>query len=174
MLTDVQAALSAKCNGVRWIPGEQLHLTVKFLGEVPDQDAARVAEAVGRAAAGAVPFNMEMTGCGCFPLRGTVRIVWVGVREASGALLQCVERVEGELEALGFPKERRRFSPHLTIGRVREDRSGGRLRSIIEAYSFRSAEQSVSSITLMSSVLSPTGPTYTPVSTSRFGQAECY
>lgn len=170
-LTDVQAALSAKCNGVRWIPGEQLHLTVKFLGEVPEADVAKVAEAVARATAGAASFDMEIAGCGCFPPRGTVHIIWVGVREESGALLQCVERVEGELEPLGFAREHRPFSSHITIGRVREDRSGGRLRSVIEAYGFRSTEQSVSSITLMSSVLSPKGPTYTAVSTARLGQA---
>jgi 2'-5' RNA ligase len=171
-LAKVQASLAPECDGVRWIPSHQLHLTVKFLGDVPDRDVNRVAEAVARAAAKSVPCDLEIAGCGCFPPRGQVRIVWAGGSEKTGALTRCVEAVEGELEALGFPKERRRFSAHVTIGRVREDRSGGRIRSTVEAHTFPSLEQEVSSITLMSSVLSPKGPTYTPVSRTRLGPTE--
>ena len=170
-LGKVQASLDGACRGVRWIPENQLHLTAKFLGEVPDRNVAEVAEAVARAAADAAPFDMEIAGCGCFPPRGPVRIVWVGVEEASGALLRCVEAVEGRLEEKGFPKERRPFSAHITIGRVREDRSGGRLRSVAEACTFEPMEQPVPSLTLMSSVLSPKGPTYTAVSTTSLGEA---
>ena len=86
-------------------------------------------------------------------------------------LQDCVETLESELEKLGFARERRRFSPHLTIGRVREDKSGERLRSAVESHSFGLLEESVSSLTVMSSVLSPKGPTYTPVSTAKLGQA---
>lgn len=168
-LGEVQASLAPKCDGVRWVPPEQVHLTAKFLGEVPDRDVNRVAEAVARAAAKAVPCDMEISGCGCFPPRGGVRIVWAGGSEKTGSLAQCVEFVEGELEALGFHKERRPFSPHITIGRVRDDRSGGRLRSTVEAHTFPSLEEEISSITLMSSVLSPKGPTYTPVSRTKLG-----
>lgn len=169
-LAEAQAALRPQCDCVRWVLPELLHLTVKFLGEVPDRDVAKVAEAVARAAADATPFDMEIAGCGCFPPRGPVRIVWAGVREESGALLQCVEGVEDELEPLGFARERRRFSSHITIGRVREDRSAGRVRSEVEAYSLRLMEQPVLAVTLMSSVLSPKGPTYTPVSTTKLGK----
>ena len=170
-LGKVQADLDGAHRGVRWIPSEQLHLTVKFLGEVPDRDVAQVAEAVARAAGRATPFDMQVAGCGCFPPGGSVRIVWAGASESSGALLQCAEAVEGELEEMGFPRERRPFSSHITIGRVREDRSRGRLRSVVEVHTFSPMEQSVLSVTLMSSVLSPKGPTYTAVSTSKLGNA---
>jgi 2'-5' RNA ligase len=169
-LGNVQTDLSRDCDGVRWIPSHQLHMTVKFLGDVPDRDVTKVSEAVAAAAARAAAFELEIAGCGCFPPRGPARIVWAGANEPTGTLLQCVDNVEGELEPLGFPRERRRFSPHLTIGRVREDRSGGRLRAAVEAYTFDSMEQAVSSVTLMSSVLSPKGPTYTPVSKANLGQ----
>lgn len=173
MLADVQSALKPSCDGVRWIPSAQVHLTAKFLGEVPDRDVNQAAKAVARAAADATPFTMQLAGCGCFPPRGAVRIVWAGVEEASGALLQCIEAVETQLESCGFPKERKRFSPHITIGRVREDRSAGRIRSAVEAHTFSPAQQPVSSITLMSSVLSPKGPTYTPVNVTNLGPAKC-
>jgi 2'-5' RNA ligase len=164
VLEQVQAALRPKCDGVRWVRPEQLHVTAKFLGEVKDAKVVAVTEAVARAAEQAASFNMEASGCGCFPPRGPVRIVWAGLREETGALTRCVEQVEEELGRIGYPRERRPFSPHVTIGRVRDDRSRGGIRSAAEAFTFDPAEQEVSSITLMSSVLSPTGPTYTGVS----------
>jgi len=165
----VQDGLRPSCDGVRWVPVHQVHLTAKFLGEVSDAKVAGVSEAVARAAKAAAPFTMEVAGCGCFPPRGPARIVWVGLREESGALVRCVDVVEEELARLGFAKERRPFSPHVTIGRVRDDRSHGGIRSAVEAFTFDSVEQSVSSITLMSSVLSPKGPTYTAVSKTNLG-----
>ena len=98
-----------------------------------------------------------------------MRIVWAGAVDTPGALLRCVEGVEKRLEDVGYPRERKRFSPHITIGRVREDRSGGRVRSVVEEYALDRLEQSVSTLTLMSSVLSPKGPTYTPVSKTKLG-----
>ncbi len=166
----VQADLKARCDGVRWIPPHQLHMTVKFLGEVPDRDVAKLSEAVGSAASKAAPFEMDISGCGCFPPRGLVRIVWVGASDPAGALLKCVDALEAELETLGFPRERRPFSPHLTIGRVREDRSGGQIRAAVEVHTFESLDQPVGSLTLMSSVLSPKGPTYTPVTVASLGK----
>jgi 2'-5' RNA ligase len=147
-----------------------LHLTVKFLGEVPDSDVGAVAEAVARGAGAAEPFTMTISGNGCFPPRGAVRIVWAGTQEPSGVLLQGVEAINGELERAGYPRERRRFSPHITIGRVREDRSGGKIRAAVDAFAFQEIEQPVSSVTLMQSVLTPKGPIYTPVSRTSLGQ----
>ena len=168
-LKDIQVALGSQCDGVRWIPVEQVHVTVKFLGEVPDPKVMNVADAVARAAARVTPFTMELGGCGCFPPRGPARIVWAGLHEESGELARCAEAVETELEELGFRRERRSFSPHVTIGRVREDRSHGRIRSAADAFVFEPVDQDVSSITLMSSVLSPKGPTYTAVSKTNLG-----
>jgi 2'-5' RNA ligase len=170
-LGEVQADLKARCDGVRWIPQHQLHLTVKFLGDAPDRDVAKISEAVAKAASDSRPFSLEIAGCGCFPPRGAVRIVWTGANEHSGALLKCVEALETELESLGFARERKRFSPHLTIGRVREDRSGGRIREAADAHSYSPMNQAVASLTLMSSVLSPKGPTYTPVSKAKLGDS---
>ncbi len=170
MLARLQAALRPECDGVRWILPARVHLTVKFLGEVPDQNVNQVAEAVARAATRTAAFDIRIAGCGCFPRRGPARIVWAGVEDASGVLLQCVEAVEAELEPVGFPRERNPFSPHITIGRVREDRSGSRLRSVVQGHAFESAGQAVSSISLMSSVLSPKGPTYTAVSIGSLGE----
>ena len=93
-LQEVQKALGRVTDGVRWVRPEQLHLTVKFLGETPDGEVSRVAEAVARSAARSRAFEMQLTECGCFPPRGPVRIVWVGTHDPSGALQECVNAVE--------------------------------------------------------------------------------
>ncbi len=168
-LAELQGSLKRACDGVRWIPAHQLHLTARFLGDVPDAEAGGVGEAIARAGGASKPFAFELSGCGCFPTRGGVRIVWVGINEPSGALADCVEAVNRELELLDFERERRPFSAHITIGRVREDRSGRRIRSGVEAMDFGPFEQQVKTLTLMQSVLSPQGPTYTPVTAAALG-----
>ncbi len=169
-LQRVQEGLRRSCEGVRWVRMDQAHLTIKFLGEVPDGSPSEVSEAVSRGAAAAEPFDMEFAGCGCFPPRGAVRVIWAGAGEQSGALLRYVEATEAELEAVGFERERRGFSAHITLGRVREDRSGGSLREAVDAAELRAVDQTVTSVVLMSSVLSPKGPTYSVVSRALLGK----
>ena len=170
ILQKVQEQLSRSCTGVRWLPGEQLHLTAKFLGDVADERVSAVCDGVASAAsAQAGAFDMRVFGCGCFPPRDPVRIVWVGAQEASGALLRCVDALETQLERQGFPRGDRPFSPHITIGRAGRDRSAGRLRGAVGACSFEPVAQRVISIAVKSSVLSPQGPTYARVSTANLG-----
>jgi 2'-5' RNA ligase len=139
---------------------------------VGDADVPGVCEAVQRAAAASQSLAMSVAECGCFPERGPVRIVWAATAEPSGRLAGCVEATERELESLGFAREARAFSPHITIGRVREDRSRGAIRAAVEAFGLAEAEaveQDVLSLTLMSSVLSPNGPTYSAASRAKLG-----
>lgn len=168
-LRRVQESLRKRCADVRWTPPHQVHLTVKFLGEVADRRVSEVAGAIDRAAKGSSPFTMTVSGTGCFPPRGAARIVWAAAEEPSGAMVACVAAVEEELARLGFAKESRPFAAHLTIGRVREDRSGGAIREAVLKAAYAPVEQNVDRLTLMSSVLSPKGPTYTPVHTAVLG-----
>ena len=169
-LQEVQDALGRATDGVRWVRPEQLHLTVKFLGETPDGEVRRVAEAVARSAARSRPFEIQLSECGCFPPRGPVRIVWVGTHDPSGALQECVEAVEEELAGVGFPKELRPFSAHLTIGRAAEGRSAGGIRTAVEGGKVKPVRQSVCELTLMSSVLSAKGASYSVVSRAKLGE----
>jgi 2'-5' RNA ligase len=86
-------------------------------------------------------------------------------------LLSCVEAVEGQLAELGFPREDRAFSAHITLGRLREDHSDGKVRAVVASYKLTPTVQAVSSLTLMSSVLSPKGPTYAVVRRAALGGA---
>jgi 2'-5' RNA ligase len=166
-LAATQESLRPRCPDVRWIAPEQLHLTVKFLGDVADNDVTAVSEAMASAAATSKPFAMRIGEYGCFPERGAVRIVWTSAVEENGLLGGCVAAVEAQIEPLGFPREHRPFAAHITIGRVREDRSQGKLRTLVQAYRGQVIEQEVLSLTLMSSALSPKGSTYMAVSRAK-------
>jgi 2'-5' RNA ligase len=170
-LSRLQSAIAPACDGVRWIPADQLHLTVSFLGEVRDRDVPEVCEAVQRAAL-RPPFTIVANGAGCFPEKGPVRIVWAGARCDSQAMVQCVEAVTAELEQVGYPRERRPWSAHVTLGRVREDRSRGGIRTAVEAARLDPVQQPVNAVCVMCAVLSPKGPTYSVVSTSNLGRSE--
>jgi len=167
----VQQTLDRRCDGVRWVRTDQLHVTVKFLGDVDDRDVSAVTEAIAAGAADGAETTMTVSGAGCFPPRGGVRIVWAGASDEGGALARAAEAINGRLEALGFEAERRRWSPHITIGRVKFDKSAGRVRSAVEQASYPSLMQPVDSVSLMSSVLSPKGPTYDTVFTCPLGTA---
>ena len=171
-LERVQQKLARECPDVRWVRPDQLHVTAKFLGEVPDRDAVRVSKALEQAAVRLGPFEMTLKRCGCFPPRGAVRIVWAGIEEPTGSLLRTVEAVEGALADLGFPRARRPFSPHITIGRVKFDTSGGSWRPAVSEFEFPAQVQPVEELTLMSSILAPRGPTYSVVSTATLGEAK--
>lgn len=167
----LQDKLARSCEGVKWTPPEQVHLTVKFLGEVADQDVPKVVEAVTSAGTQSTEFTLNVENCGCFPLGGPVRIVWVGAKDDTGNLLRCVNAVEDEMEKLGFAREQRPFAAHLTIGRVKEDHSRGQIRTAVSAAKFERMSQEIKSMTLMSSVLSPKRPTYAPLSRARLASA---
>lgn len=111
----------------RWVDRENLHLTVRFLGETPGERLEAVMEAGREAAAGVGSFSLSVGGLGFFPPRGAVRVVWVGVGESAG-LLRLRERLEEALFSRGFVREEREFHPHLTLARAREPVPRGLLR----------------------------------------------
>jgi 2'-5' RNA ligase len=145
---------------VKWVPEEQLHLTVKFLGETPESAVAPLRAAVDRIAGSVAQFELEVGGLGCFPPRGPVRIIWVGGKDGSGALDLVVQEFEGEAALLGFAPENRTFSVHFTIGRVKSDDPRGKLRPVIEATDIEPQSLPVRELILYESHLSPRGPHY--------------
>ncbi len=104
---------------VKWVEPDNLHLTLKFLGDVDERDIPRVCETVQRAAAEVAPFELEILGAGAFPKLHRPRTIWLGSGKGEPQMAELSRRVEKALEKLGFPREGRRFQAHLTIGRVR-------------------------------------------------------
>ncbi|MGD2063114.1 MAG: RNA 2',3'-cyclic phosphodiesterase [Nitrospirota bacterium] len=153
------APLRGGLPGARWVDPEQLHLTLRFIGEVDGGILREVREGLG--AVHGLPFSLTLQGVGHFPPRGQPRVVWVGV-EKSGPLNQLHGRVETALAAVGVERDGRKFSPHITLARLKET-PGPRVGRYLEAFGlFRTDPFAVEEITLYSSTLTRHGAVHTP------------
>jgi 2'-5' RNA ligase len=152
---------------VSWTRPSNIHLTIKFLGDVPASRIEEIQRAVELATAGRPSFEIEVGEAGCFPSPRNPRVLWVGLTSLPDPLKELHEAIEKELARLGFPREPRKFSPHLTIGRIRAPQNAGRLAEELikrggETESFRAAE-----VIVMRSDLNPAGSQYTPLAVVR-------
>lgn len=147
---------------LKWVEPDNLHLTVQFLGNVSEEQVADVVEALKRAAAGVAPFTLKLSGAGVFPTRERPRVFWVGAAGETDKLLELSRRVQRELKGLGFDPGKNKFSPHLTIARLRSPAGFSdvmeRAEKAAENKVFGSAK--ISTVDLMLSELGPKGPKY--------------
>ncbi len=121
--------------GMRFVSASGIHLTLKFLGDIPAELGDLLHQALERATAARSAFSVRVRGAGCFPDAGRPRVVWVGLEEPRGELSALQRAIEAECVALGLPAEDRPFSPHLTLGRVRREagaETGSFVRSMLE------------------------------------------
>ena len=162
-LIKIYAATGAK---VSWVQPHNLHLTLKFLDEVPLNSLPEVIAAVQSAAAGCEPFELEICRAGAFPSPGRPRTLWLSTGQGSEALGKLHAALESELKTIGFPKEHRRFAAHLTIGRVRgPGPEMGELGPLIQQHSgFTAGQFPVDELVVFSSQLTPQGPIYEALS----------
>jgi 2'-5' RNA ligase len=148
---------------IRWTDEVNLHVTMKFLGDVADGDVAGVCQALADAAGGAEPFEFAVGGLRCVGGGAKVRMVWANVHEPAGRMAGLYEHVESALEPLGFPRERRGFSAHVTVGRVRATRNADALRAAVARYAEADfGTQRADHVVVYASRLTPAGPVYTP------------
>jgi 2'-5' RNA ligase len=155
---------------VRWISAETLHLTVQFLGAVPEERIPEIDAAVRAAAAASRPLNLELRGAGGFPNARRPRVVWIGIAGDVAPLGALAEDLGRRLTPLGFQPEARPFNPHLTVGRARDGRGapglGGALAEASqgEGIVWRAAE-----LVLFESHLEPGGARHEPLLRASLG-----
>lgn len=149
---------------VSWTRPEGMHLTLKFLGNVPEEQIATIGDALQPVAAGCASISISIEGTGGFPNLRRPRVVWAGVGGETEALIELAAGVDAAMAGLGFPPENRPFNPHLTLGRIKEP---VQLEPLIELLTAHSADQfgemTVREIILFQSQLSPKGARYTPL-----------
>jgi len=153
---------SAPCS-VKWVKPHLMHLTLRFLGEADQAIVGVLEQVMGSAAQGIAPFEVTLAGLGAFPERGAPRVVWAGIRD-NGSLAALNRRLEEAVRRLGFAPETRPFHPHLTLGRVNGRQGADELRRRLAAQAdadFGSC--TITELLLIQSVLSPAGPTHTPL-----------
>ena len=120
---------------VRWVRPEGIHLTLKFMGDIPAATAERVLEELLPVTAGFNSFQLSISGLGVFPNSRRPRVLWAGLDGGLKSLSELHMAVDEAVEKLGLPKDQRPFSPHLTLGRVRHDAAEGQLQKIGEVMS---------------------------------------
>ena len=166
-LTELQERLKGKVprGSARWVRPKGIHLTLKFLGDVPADQIGEITRALQKSCQGFAPFSLSCGGLGCFPTLKRPRVVWVGIQEETGTLAQLQKAIEENVAPLGYPTEKRKFSPHLTLGRVQRRVSSGdrrRLGELVGASEIGMLGQmEVRSVNLIRSDLRPSGAVYT-------------
>jgi len=162
--------LEASGADVKWVKPENIHLTLKFLGHVSKEKINGIKRILDNAKDIFKPFRINLSGLGAFPKLSYPRVMWVGLEDAENNSKEIYDFLEKELEKIGFQKEKRPFSPHLTIGRVKSPKNREPLKSNIENLknSLTNALD-VNHITLFQSTLTPGGPIYTPLYKARLG-----
>ena len=149
---------------VKWVDTGSIHLTLKFLGNIATETIPELTKVLSEAARGITPFHLELGEMGVFPNFRAPRVVWVGLRGETATLSVLQENIESALIPLGFPPENRAFSPHLTLGRVREKASPGERRNLGQAVASSKVASMepfpVDSLSLMRSTLTREGAVY--------------
>ena len=151
--------LRGVAGDVAWVPAANLHVTLKFLGQLDEARVAAIADALGSAASRADPFDVDFRGLGAFPTTSRPRVVWAGL-EGGRALGALAGAVDAALAALGLPREPRPFAAHVTLGRVRAPRRNPALAEAL-ARPADFGRLAVTRVSLMRSDLRPGGARYT-------------
>jgi 2'-5' RNA ligase len=161
-LAEAQQDFRNACRDARWTRPEGIHLTLKFLGEISDAQTKQVVEALARIGP-FEPLSVEVKGFGFFPQAQRPRVFWAGV-EAPPALAELAARVESHMEKIGFVREDRAFSPHLTLARFQVPRAQSALEAAIAGRAATSLGRfEASEFFLFESKLSPQGAQYRKV-----------
>lgn len=172
LLAQLQDSLKGE-GKVKWVGVGGIHLTLKFLGDVAAEKLPGIISALSLVGRNTAPFSLTLGEMGVFPHPRRTQVVWVGVKDDPEQLQELTRKVEEALSPLGFPSESRPFTPHLTLGRVREGASPeerARLGEKAQATPVASPPPfEVRSFNLMKSQLTPQGAIYTPLASIPLG-----
>lgn len=166
-LSEVQRKLEGTGGDLKLVRSENIHMTLRFLGDVSEKRLELVKEATDEAIE-ADPFEISVEGLGVFPNPGFIRVVWAGVGRGTSELESLREKIDQELSEIGVPPEDKDFTPHFTIARVKSGRAKDKINSVVQNSSDRTwGSIQVEEIELKESELTPEGPIYTTL--EKFG-----
>ncbi len=161
-LKQLQDVLRASLPDARWAKATNIHLTLKFLGDVEISRIDAISEALRDIVNQFTPFTISLAGIGAFPNSRKPRIIWVGLEKGAEELVQMAKQIEGAMRRLGFPNEKRPFRPHLTMGRVRNLKHPAAMTEGLEKADVGElGEFTVQRVGLIKSQLDPAGSIYT-------------
>jgi len=161
--SQIQQKADIKRGDAKWVGHEGMHLTLKFLGEIKDEQVVEVCTIVKEASARHGSFDLAVESVGSFGGK-SARVLWVGSGSGSDALTRLQKDIEEQLAMAGWPREQRDFTVHLTLCRIKHPKAGEKLARLADQYkSHRLGTTWVDSVTVYQSELTPTGPIYTPL-----------
>ena len=167
-LSALQRELARAGADIKWVEPQNLHVTLKFLGEITDEQRRALEQRLGEVACGEAAFALGLDRAGAFPSLSSPRVVWVGLGEGKARAIRLSERLEQDCVGLGLRKEERPFAAHVTLGRVRTPRRQAELVRALHACAWRAPESwTVTALGLYQSVLGSGGPAYTTLAEVR-------
>ena len=171
-LAQLQDELKSCQADVSWVQPQNLHLTLKFLGEIEESRLEPLQKALQEVAGRQTAFRLRLEGIGAFPSTTFPRVIWVGAFEGADPLRRLAEAVDQACVSCGFTQEERPFAVHLTVGRVRSKKQMVGLVKKLQMVEFKADQPAeIIQVTLFQSVLSPKGPTYTALAKIPLGKA---
>jgi len=160
-LDELISNLRESAPDIRWVKAANLHLTLRFLGDIPKNSVGDLAAEIAKNVSNFGPFEISLMGIGGFPNLKKARVIWVGGGEGSERLYELAPLVEKSCRDCGFGATDKPFSSHLTIGRVKFPKGHEGLISLVESIQFESSDFPVEEVVIFKSDLFPAGPKYT-------------
>ena len=169
-LEKAQKELRALPADVKWGNPTSIHLTLKFLGNVEEGSIGDIARGMQSGIKDVTSWSAGVRNMGAFPSLRNPRVAWVGIEDPNGQMVKLQNQIDKEMSKLGFEQEKRTFSPHLTLGRVRSPRGKSELvKYLLDERENVFGEILVDRVILFKSELKPTGAVYTPLREVVFG-----
>jgi 2'-5' RNA ligase len=168
LLAGIQQKIGSETCGIKWVKPKNMHLTLKFIGPTREDKIEDISDILINVAGNLNSFNVSVSGLGAFPGSNNPKVIWAGLK-ADEALFKLQKDIDISLESLGFAKRKRPFSPHLTIGRVRDSRAKKKLRDAFEQTRTEPGSFEAENITFYKSDLMPEGPIYTELKSVKLG-----
>lgn len=162
-LAQLQAELKSTNADVKWVAPENIHLTLKFLGEIDDKQLEKVVQIINEAGKEKDKFQVSISSLGAFPKIDFPRVIWIGIESKDKQVKEIAKDLEEKIARIGIPREKRAFSSHITIGRVRSPLNRQELVLDLKNKADLSGQNLhfyVTKITLFKSTLTPKGPIY--------------
>ena len=157
---------------VKWVRPQSIHLTLKFLGNIEESQISAIAQKIQHVAGGYTSWPIHVKSLGTFPSLRNPRVVWVGIEDTSGQTIMLQGQLEHALSTLGFAQEKRKFSPHLTLGRVKSSRGKKELvQYLVDEREKTFGKIQVDRVVLFRSELHPSGAIYTVLKEFVFQEA---
>ena len=160
VLRRIQDELKQSIHGVKWVKPDNIHLTLKFIGDVEKETLEQIKDIMTQAASQTEPFKIKLSSAGAFPTPERPRVIWIGIEEGKKESADITGSIEEKLIPLGIEKEDRAFHPHLTLARVKFLKDKSSVKNALTSLKVPQIEMTAEKITLFQSTLSREGAIY--------------